>query len=164
MANSQEIIEWKNQIMSDLQNDDEIIAALDLNADESPDDLVYNRFLPYYFVPEVQTLVKTYILVEIDVQSVRNRYNPSKYDLYAYPTITFYVLSHQDDMRMKQVATSAVRTDYISTLLDKKYNGASGFGLGRLQLTQNVAGSLNDTYRFRQLVFQAVDFNDGLCD
>lgn len=163
MANSMCIIDWKNQILSDLQNDDEIIEALNIHDDEDSENLVWNRLFPHYYIPDTQEVVKTYILVEIDVQSSRNRYEPTKYDLYAYPTITFYVLSHQKDMQMKMTGISATRTDYISTLLDKKYNGKNGFGLGRLQLTSNIAGSLNDTFRFRQLVFQAVDFNNELC-
>lgn len=56
-------------------------------------------------------------MVEIDVQSNRSRYEPMKYDLYAYPTITFTVLSHQKDMEMKMAGVSATRIDYISMLL-----------------------------------------------
>lgn len=163
MANSSCVSNWKNQILSDLQNDNEIIKALNLHEDDDPDDLVWSRLFPHYYIPDTQEAVKTYIMVEIDVQSNRSRYEPMKYDLYAYPTITFTVLSHQKDMEMKMAGVSATRIDYISMLLDKKYNGADGFGLGRLQLTSNIAGNLNDTYRIRQLTFQTVDFSDSLC-
>lgn len=164
MANSSCVIDWKNQILSDLQNDNKIIEALNLHEDDDPDDLVWNRLFPHYYIPDTQEAVKTYILVEIDVQSNRSRYEPMKYDLYAYPTITFTILSHQKDMEMKMAGISATRIDYIAMLLDKKYNGASGFGLGEIQMTSNIAGNLDDKYRFRQLVFQAVDFNDSLCE
>lgn len=163
MANSSCVSNWKNQILSDLQNDNEIIEALNLHEDDDPDDLVWSRLFPHYYIPDTQEAVKTYIMVEIDVQSNRSRYEPMKYDLYAYPTITFTVLSHQKDMEMKMAGVSATRIDYISMLLDKKYNGTDGFGLGRLQLTSNIAGNLNDTYRIRQLTFQTVDFSDSLC-
>ncbi len=164
MANSSCIIDWKNQILSDLQNDNEIITALGLNKDEDSDDLIYNRLFPHYYIPTTQKEVKTYIMVEIDIQSNRSRYEPAKRDIYAYPTITFTVLSHQDNMKLNLSGISATRIDYLSELIDRKYNGASGFGIGEIQLTSNIAGNLNDKYRFRQLIFQAVDFNDSLCE
>lgn len=40
--------------------------------------------------------------------------------------------------------------------------GGKTFGVGTLQLKSDTAGSVNDTYRFRQLVFEAVDVS-GVC-
>lgn len=155
------IREWKNIIMSELQNDDDIIVALDLNDDEDEENLAYTRIFPYEFVPETQEVVKCYILVEIHISPQRNRYNNANF--YDHPTIAFRVLAHQDDMRMSLPTLSAVRTDYIAELIDKKYNGRLGFGIGKLQLTSNVAGSLNDTYRYRDLVFESVDVSKYPC-
>lgn len=163
MANSSCVSDWKNQIMADLQNDNEIIEALGLNKNEDSDDLIYNRLFPHYFIPTTQEEVKTYIMIEIDIQSNRSRYELARLDIYSYPTITFTVLSHQDNMKLNLPGISATRIDYLSELIDRKYNGASGFGIGEIQLTSNIAGNLNDKYRFRQLIFQAVDFNDSLC-
>lgn len=164
MANSSCVSNWKNQIMADLQKDNEIIIALGLSKDEDSDDLIYNRLFPHYFIPTTQEEVKTYIMVEIDIQSNKSRYEPARRDIYSYPTITFTVLSHQDNMELNLSGISATRIDYLSELIDRKYNGASGFGIGEIQLTSNIAGNLNDKYRFRQLIFQAVDFNDSLCE
>lgn len=163
MANSIVIVNWKNQILSELQNDDEIVKSLNVHSDEDSDDLAWVRLFPHYYVPDVQEQVKTYICVEIDVQTVQNRYEPNKYNILSYPEITFYVLSHQSDMHMNVTGISATRTDYISYLLDKKYNGRNGFGVGRLQLVSNIAYSLNVTYRGRQLIFKTIDFNNTLC-
>lgn len=149
--------------MSDLQNDDEIIRVLGLNKNEDEDDLVYTRLFPHYFIPDTQEDVKTYIMVEIDINAQRNRYKQSDYSLYSYPVITFTILAHQNDMKLDLSGISAVKTDYIAELIDNKYNGKNDFGLGLLQVTSNIAGSLNDTYRFRQIVFQTIDFNNGLC-
>lgn len=163
MANSIVVVNWKNQILSEIQNDDEIVEALNIHEDEDSDDLMWNRLFPHYYVPDVQEQVKTYLFVEIDVQTVQNRYEPNKYNILSYPEITFYVLSHQSDMHMDVAGLSATRTDYISYLLDKKYNGRNGFGVGRLQLVSNVAYVLNATYRGRQLIFKTIDFNNTLC-
>ncbi len=164
MPNSSCVRTWKNQILSDLQNDNEIISALGLHNDETPEDLVYNRLFPHYFIAPVQEEVKTYIMVEIDIRSNQNRFRPNVPDVYSYPTITFTILLHQDHMKMNLAGVSATRADYLAELIDRKYNGLSGFGIGEIHLVSNIAGSLNDTYRYRQLVFQALDLNDSLCD
>lgn len=163
MPNSSFIRIAKNRIMADLQNDNEIIEALRLNDNEDRDDLVYTRLFPHYFIPETQEIVKTYIMVEIDIEQQRTRYGNSSSNL-VYPTITFTVLAHQKDMRLDLPGVSAVRTDYITELIDLKYNGKDGFGLKGLEVISNVAGSLNDTYRFRQIVFKSADFNDSYCE
>jgi hypothetical protein len=163
MANSSCIREWKNIIMSELQNDSEIVQALGLDSGEDEESLVYTRLFPFYFLPDTQEDVKTYILVEIDIHGNRNSRNMSEYNAYAYPVITFTILSHQWDIRMKKSGISAVRTDYIAELIDNKYNGRSGFGIGKIQLSSSTAGNLNEKYKFRQLVFQCLDFNNGIC-
>lgn len=164
MPNSDCIRIWKNQILSDLQNDDEIIKVLGVHQDEDVDNLVDTRLFPYYYIPDVQEEVKTYIMVEIDIRQNQNRFRSNVSDVYSYPTIVFTVMSHQDNMKLNLAGISATRTDYLSELIDKKYNGAQDFGIGKIHLLSNSAGSLNDTYRYRQLVFQALDLNDSFCD
>lgn len=165
MPNSSCIIAWKNQIMSDLSNDDNVIEALNLDKDENPEDLVWKRLFPHYYIPDVQESVKTYILVEIDIIEQRiSRYGNKTANIYSHPQITFRILSHQKDMQMKKQGLSATRIDYIGYLIDKKYNKKTGFGLGRLKLISNLAGNLNDTYRIRELKFQGVEIDDDLCD
>lgn len=157
---------WKNQIMADLSNDENIIEALNLDKDESEEDLVWKRLFPHYYIPDVQEAVKTYILVEIDIVEQRtSRYSSQiATSLYSHPQITFQILSHQNDMQIKKQGLSATRIDYIGYLIDKKYNKKSGFGVGKLKLISNLAGNLNDTYRVRELKFQGVEIDDDLCD
>lgn len=163
MANSLSIIKWKNRILSELQNDDEIINALGLNKGEDAEDLIYVRLFPYYFIPQTQEDVKTYILVEIDIPQTRQRYSETS-SIYSKPIITFTVLSHQKDITLNLIGSSAVRTDYIAALIDEKYNGKSGFGFKDLSVLSNTAGSFNSVYRYRQIVFEGVDLNDAICE
>ncbi len=158
------IRQWKNQIMSELSQDDEIINALGLNTDESPDDLVWVRLYPHYYIPQTEEEVKTYILVEIDIPERRIRFGTTESSIWVHPTIIFYVLTHQEDMRLDLVGESGTRMDYLSELIENKYQGREDFGVGTLQLKSDVAGSINTTYRFRQLVFEAVDVDNGLCE
>lgn len=164
MPKSKCIREWKNKIVSELSQDDEIINALGLNDDESPDDLVWKRIFPHYFVEKTEESVKTYLLVEIDIPERRSRYGSSDSDIWVHPTIIFYVLVHQEDMHMNMVGESGTRMDYLAELIEDKYDGRQDFGVGTLKLKSDTAGSVNTTYRFRQLVFEAVDLDSGLCE
>lgn len=151
--------------MSELSNDDNIINALGLNAGESPDDLVWNRLYPHYFIPQTEEKVKTYLLVEIDIPERRSRYGDNNAgSIWVYPIIVFYVLTHQEDMKLDMVGESGTRMDYLGELIEDKYEGRQGFGVGELHLKSDIAGSLNNTYRYRQLIFEAVDVSNGLCE
>ena len=156
------IRDWKNKILSELSQDDEVINALGLNPDESEDDLVWVRLYPHYYIPQTESEVKTYILVEIDIPERRTRYGSSDSNIWVHPIIVFYVLTHQEDMRMNMVGESGTRMDYLAELIEEKYEGRQDFGVGTLQLKSDTAGSVNTTYRFRQLVFEAVDVV-GVC-
>lgn len=156
MPNSSAISRWKNKIISDLHNDEYFLDVLG-TTEEEREDLVYTRIFPYYYIPDTITKVSTYILIEIDIRST------SRYNVYSYPMITFTVLCHQDDMTLRMTGVSATRADYLAELIDNKYNGAQGFGIGQLELKSNIAGSLNEKFRYRQLIFQGVDMNKRLC-
>ena len=156
MAKSKCIRQFKNKIMAELSQDDEIISALGLNPDEDPDDLVWHRLFPHYFIPQTEEQVRTYILVEIDIPERRTRYGSSDSNIWVHPTIVFYVLTHQEDMHMNMAGESGTRMDYLAELIEEKYEGRQDFGAGVLQLKSDTAGSVNTTYRFRQLVFEGV--------
>lgn len=156
MSNSSSIRDWKNKIIADLHNDEHFLDALGTTELER-EDLTCSRIFPYYYIPDTVTKVTTFILIEIDIRAT------SRHNAYAYPIITFTVLCHQDDMKLKMKGVSATRADYLSELIDNKYNGADGFGLGRLELKSNIAGSLNEKFRYRQITFQGTDINKNLC-
>lgn len=143
--------------MSDLQNDEDIIYALDVTEEER-EDLIYSRIFPYYRIPNTTTEALTYILVEINIRSRSQRTN-----LYSYPTIIFTILAHQSKMPLHMAGISSTRIDYLGELIDNKYNGSVGFGIGKLELVSNIADNLDAHYRYRQLIFQGVDLNDRLC-
>ena len=157
MGKSSCIRSWKNKIVSELSQDDEIINALGLNPDEDPDDLVWYRIFPHYFIPQTEESVRSYLLVEIDIPERRTRYGGSESNIWVHPTIVFYVLTHQEDMHMNMAGESGTRMDYLAELIEDKYEGRQDFGVGTLRLKSDTAGSINNTYRFRQLVFEAVD-------
>ena len=156
IPNSSCIRNWKNRILSDLQNDEEFLDVLG-TTEEEREDLIYHRIFPHYYIPDTIQDVTSYIMLEIDIKSL------SRTLIYSYPIITFTVLVHQDDMKLNIPGVSATRMDYLAELLDRKYNGAKDFGVGVLELKTSIAGNLDSKYRYRQLVFKGVDINDALC-
>lgn len=158
MANSEFISSAKNRILSELQNDDLFLQVLGATEEEIEDSLVYKRLFPFYYIYDgTQNIVKTYVCVEVDIKSA------SRNGVYVHPTVVFTIISHQDDVQLNMAGVSKTRPDYLGEIIDDKYNGATGFGYSTLQLISNVAGSIDKTYRYRQLVFKGVDMNDSLC-
>jgi len=162
LARSKIIREYKNKIISELSQDDEIIRGLGLNDGESEDDLIWVRLMPHRYVPNTQESVKSYITVEINIPQRRLRYGESSSNIWTHPYIIFNIIVHQDDMKLNLVGESGTRMDYLAELVEDKYDGRQDFGVGTLSLISDVAGDVNDTYRVRELVFEAVDVS-GVC-
>lgn len=162
MAKSKIIREYKNKIMSELSQDDDIIRGLGLNDDESEDDLIWVRLMPHNYVPNTQESVKTYITVAVNIPQRRSRYGESSSNIWTRPYIIFRVVTHQEDMRLNIVGESGTRMDYLSELIEDKYEGRQDFGVGVLTLVSDMEGDINNTYRVRELVFETVDVS-GVC-
>lgn len=157
MANSKYISMYKNKILTELLNDELFLQVLDVTEAEIENGLVYSRLYPYFYITGTQTTVKTYICIEI------NNNSNSRDDTYSHPQIVFNIISHQNDMKLNLAGVSAIKTDYLSEIIDEKFNGADGYGVGKLILKSNTAGSINEVYRYRQLVFKSIDINDSVC-
>lgn len=158
MANSTCISEWKNKILSEIENDDLIIKVLDVSDEELEGDLRYTRLFPYDFIPEVEDEVKTFITVSISVTRI------SDDGKWCFPKIFMRVIGHQRHMQLKLPTISKNRMDYLAELLDKKFNGRRDFGYSGLVLQSNIEDNLNDRFKYRQLIFEATDLNDSVCD
>lgn len=159
MANSDSIIEWKNKILTELQFDEEFVSALGVTEGER-NRLIRNRLFPHFYNPELIKKVSTYVMLTIDIKTRSSYFSE---DLYSFPEITFYIVTHQDDMNLGLVGVSATRMDYLSKLITDKYNGAEGFGMSKLKLIENTETNLSEIYRMRTIVFRGVDLNENLC-
>lgn len=162
MANSECISDWKQQILSDLQNDEEIVKILGVTEDELEEGLMYKRFFPFSYIIDTQTEVKTYICVEISM----DRTNDFRFrsDIFIRPIITFRVIAHQDDMRITDIPTYKNRVDYLSELIDKKYNGKSINGSYELQLLKNQALDISPVYKERVVQFRGITLDKTICN
>lgn len=158
MANSSCVSEYKNKIINELINNNTFLQVLNVTESEIENGLVYRRIYPYLYINNTQTVSETYICIEVNINST------SRNNVYSYPQITIDIVSHQDDMKLNLAGISATKIDYLGELIDEIFNGKSGYGIGNLELKLNKAGSLNDTYRYRELIFKSVDINDSVCD
>lgn len=92
------------------------------------------------------------------------------------PNLEFWIFSHHSHMKVDNIPkVSDNRNDYISKLLDKKFNGRDTLGnskkdennlhlYGKLDLVANVEGAFNKDFLYRQMIFETVDINRSFCE
>ena len=85
--------------------------------------------------------------------------------VYIRPEVEIWIISHEQHMIVDNIPKiTENRNDYLSKLIDKKFNGKSGLGLGELRLTHNIEGSFQQDYLYRKMVFVGNDVNNSLCE
>ena len=104
---------------------------------------------------------------------------PKTYDrngTWVVPRLEIWILSHQDVMKVDNIPKiSDNRNDYISKLLDAKFNGRDTLGgskndkynlhlYGQLKLVSNIEGAFSQKFLYRQMIFEMKDLNDSLCE
>lgn len=121
----------------------------------------------YHQNPNTLTEAITFLTVQVHI--------PSTYDsnkTWVLPRIEIWVISHEKCMNVDNIPKiSANRNDYISQLIDLKFNGRESIGIGcnkvkffgKLQLISNVEGAYSNNYLYRQLIFETKDLNDNFC-
>lgn len=158
MANSAFVSNTKNKIMSELQSNELFLNVLD-TTEEEREDLVYNRIFPFLYIPKTIETVTSYVCVDC---SINTTYTNSRY---AFATIIIDVIVHQDHMQLDMAGVSETRADYLCEIIDKMLNGRDDFGVGELVLLKNTPDSVASTgLRYRRLIFETKDLNNGLCD
>lgn len=158
MANSQEIIKYKQLIGSILINDPEIVKWIDNKEISDPEDLINKNifnFIRYPYAPEEEI---TYIAFEIDVPQVVYKTNY----LFKKLVITFYVVCHERLMPTDDIS-GGVRADLIAARIDKLFNGRKDIGKKPLELISNTADGISVKHRRRIIQFAAADLDDSKC-
>lgn len=157
MANSKEIILYKQQIASILVNDEEIVKLLDDPDVETPDELIGKKifnFMRYPFAVEEEV---SYIAFEVEIPRYSNQNR-----LFKKLAITFYVVSHERLMPTDD-PLGGTRNDLIAARIDKLFNGYKGIGKTPLELVSNLADAVSVKHRRRILTFYADDINASGC-
>lgn len=167
MANSSIIGKVKNKIVREFINDEAIRAAIDSqNPDvHEPEDLINKHIFDYNQNPYTLNEVQTFITIQVHIPEDRSYYNSEGKRVFVKPTIEIWITSHESHMKVDNVPkVTQNRNDYLSTLIDKKLNGATDYGIGEIQLKSNTETSYEKDYLVRVMIFETKDTNDSLCE
>lgn len=164
MANSTFIGNAKKMIIKELIKDPDIILGIDSPtiSTKTPEKLINTHIFTYNQNPFTINKSITFITVQVHIN-----FNDSFYanKLYVNPEVEIWVISHEQHMITDNIPKiTDNRNDYISKLIDKKFNGRSDLGLGKLQLISNTEGSFQTDYLYRRIIFRGTDINNSLCD
>lgn len=158
MANSTIISEFKEKIISAIAHDNILFYAFDAKDCENGGDLINTHIFNYNKNPE--TIIEAITFLTIMVHTKARDRNRS----FVTPTLEIWIYSHNDHMKMDSKVTKDNRNDYISMLLDDKFNGSTEYGgIGKLNLIINEEGNFNPKFLYRRLVFETIDINDSFC-
>lgn len=161
MANSSIIGTAKNKIIKEFIKDNDIVQAIDSSTITSPEKLYNTHIFDYHQNPYTLNTVQTFITIQVHIPE-------SFYDAdgtFINPTVEIWIISHEKHMRVDNVPkVTQNRNDYLSSLIDHKLNGRSGFGIGKMKLSSNVEGSYQQDYLYRKLTFKCTDLNNTLCE
>lgn len=124
-----------------------------LNLVENPGSYLYKNIFPYrHTIPEVEKEKKTYITMDFANFALINNY-------YKDFTMGIYVFTHKDLMKIKEDGHNKLRVDFIISEIDKIFNRARGFGIGRLQFSGLQSLTINNNFLGSVIIYETIEFN-----
>ena len=157
MANSFEIIDYKQKIASMLINNEDIVRLINNTYIESPEELIGKNIFNFMRYPDSVEHEITYICFEVEVPKISN----TNY-LFKQLVITFYVITHERLMPTDD-PKGGTRNDLLQAHIDEIFNDFKGIGKTPLELVSNIADAISVKHRRRILTFATVDSNDNKC-
>lgn len=162
MANSTSISEFKERVVKAITDDDTLFYAFDAKNCENSGDLINTHIFKYNKNPETITEAITFMTIMVHTKPVSTRKRDYTFII---PTLEIWIYSHYKHMKMDPKITKDNRNDYISMLLDEKFNGSYEYGgIGKLNLTYNEEGTFNQKFLYRRMLFETIDVNDSVCE
>lgn len=162
MANSFIVGDAKNKIIKEFIKDDAIIQGIDPIKEKvkNNEDLIGKYIFNFSQNPNTINDVETFITV---CANITNRHFAN--NRYVDAAIDIFIISHEDHMKVDNVPkVTENRNDYLARLIDNKLNGTNQIGIGKLELTQNIEGAIQQNWLYRQLTFEVVDLNNSYCN
>lgn len=175
MANSSMVSDIKDKVIRELIDDETFFYAVNsptITDKKYAKKLVNKHIFRYNQNPETLKDAITFLTVQVHIQKI-NRWNTK--DIWIRPVLEIWIYSHESCMKIDNIPDiSADRNDYISQLIDDKFNGRTSLGLeddknkikllGELDLVENSEGAYSPSYLYRKMIFVTKDINDSLCD
>lgn len=159
MANSTSISEIKERVVNAIANDSTLFYAFDAQECENGGDLINTHIFKFNKNPE--TIKETITFMTIMVHTKKKDYD----GFFVVPTLEIWIYSHNSHMKMDSKITKDNRNDYISMLIDHKFNGSTEYGgIGKLKLTLNTEGTFNQEFLYRRMIFETADISKSFCE
>lgn len=174
MANSSLVSSLKEAIINELVQDERIFHAInspDITAFEDREKLIYQHIFPYHVHPENLTGPCTVLTIQVQIPKTSDAGN-----MWVVPRLEIWIISHDEHMKVDNIPQIPDnRNDYISKLLDKKFNGRDTLGgsaqdsgnlhlYGNLELISNTEGVFSKNFLYRQMIFEMKDINNSFCE
>ena len=171
LANSSIITELKTKIITEIINDETLFYAINsptVTQFENAAELVNTHLFRFNQDPIVLDKAITFLTFQVHMPKTYG------FNRWVKPHLEIWIISHVSCMKVDNIPQIiANRNDYISELLDVKFNGRTSLGLsgdpnqlklfGELSLVNNTEGSITKDYLYRQMVFETKDLNQSIC-
>ena len=161
MANSSIVKKVKNKVIKELIKDSNIVSAInsDKVSKDTPEKLINTHIFNYHQNPYTIDTVSTFITIQVHIPDsyIRNR-------TFVNPQLEIWIISHERHMTVDNIPKiTENRNDYLSELIDEKFNGRSDFGFGDMKLVSNIEGAFQTDYLYRKMIFEGTDLNMSMC-
>lgn len=155
-----EFVNYKNQLISDLLGNQEIVRLLsdkyEENVPEDPAVLLRTQIFPYEYVPETVDYGRTFICFDVDISRMSDRREaPSNKMIYS-PVLYIWVFTHKSLLWLPEVG---VRTDRLAMEIAKTINSSHYYGMGSLELYSVKRFAPMMDYQGKVMTFDAKDWN-----
>lgn len=163
MPNSSIIDDIKTKVVNEIISDQLIVQAIDAEGIdyENSFELIGSHIFTFAQNPNIIQTAGTYITIQVHIP----QYNSPDYR-WVHPVMEIWVITHNRHMRVNNIARiRANRNDFISQLLDEKFNGSNLFGFGQMHLQLNTEGVHGDNsdFLYRRMVFVTKDLSRSQC-
>lgn len=157
MSRFDEVFDIKENALSTLLTDDLLINALLNKAVDSPiinrSELLYKNIFPYKKAISDTLIEKTcFITMEYSAFGLAET-------KFKNASLVFYIIVHEDLMRMSLGKRSVVRTDFLAHRIDALFNQTRGFGIGRLKFGGMKTVEMPSNWEGLAIYYETVDFN-----
>lgn len=159
MSRLSEITTYKNTILTQLIQNDNIVKALgnvspnflDLPSITQPRDLLFKNIFPYAFIPDSQDIQNSYITAMFKFRNDTRSGN-----FYKLGCVGFYVFSHQDIIKTDY---PWLRPDFIVGEIDMLFNESRDLGIGKLQFNRMEDVKLSNVHSGCYIEYSDMSFN-----
>lgn len=162
MANSTIVLTLKNKIINALCEDPDVDSLIDSQKYHGKN-LRGKHIFNFNKNPETIKETITFITV-MDGTQARDRNST-----FVTSRVVINIYTHNGHMELPLEYLNDDeyfnRNDYLSFLIDEKFNGSTGYGgFGKLKLVSNDEYTPTKDFNGRVLKFETVDINNSLCD